>query len=282
MKIQKLVLIAILLCLLVIGYLQFSLIEDTYIIQQKNVVFPYQLNDKKLRVEMTEPVIEIDITNETLEHVRKVEQTEEGKLEIKKVYIDVATLMQKPELPNGCEIVSLTAVLNYYGYDISKTTMSDEYLPKQSFAIKNGKLYGSDPYKAYSGNPRDLKGAFFSYAPPIIEAGKSYFENVGGKHSIEDISGSSREEIMQYLDQGIPVVVWTTLDLSKPKIKYGWYLNETNEYFNAPVNLHVVVLNGYEGNMVHVMNPLEGQITYNADTFFKSYEEMGKHALVVN
>ncbi|MEN2465771.1 C39 family peptidase [Ornithinibacillus sp. JPR2-1] len=33
-------------------------------------------------------------------------------------------MMQKPELPNGCEITSLTSVLNYYDYQVSKTNMA--------------------------------------------------------------------------------------------------------------------------------------------------------------
>ena len=96
-------------------------------------------------------------------------------------------------------------------------------------------------------------------------------------------SGGSREELLEHLYGGTPVVVWTTLDMSPPKVTYSWYFHDTGELFKAPVNLHVLVLNGYDAgtNTVHVMNPLEGQVTYNADTFFKSYEEMGSHALVV-
>ena len=35
-------------------------------------------------------------------------------------YINVKWVSQKPELPTGCEITSLTTVLNYYGYNVSK------------------------------------------------------------------------------------------------------------------------------------------------------------------
>lgn len=256
-------------------------IGSSYIIKQKQVSFPYQLNDEEFRIEINEPVLELQEMNTMLEHIKDVERTADGQIKIKKVYLDVATLMQKPELPNGCEIVSLTAVLNYYGYDISKTEMADKYLPKQPFTKKDGKLYGPDPYIAYGGNPRNWTGAWFSYAPPIVEAAKSYFEAVGRSNSVSDISGSSKEEIIELLNKGIPVVMWTTLDLTKPQIKASWYLYDTGEYFPAPINLHVIVLNGYEGNLVHVMNPLEGQTTYNMDTLFQSYEEMGKHALIV-
>ncbi|WP_251402620.1 C39 family peptidase [Ureibacillus chungkukjangi] len=53
--------------------------------------------------------------------------------------IAVQTVMQNPELPNGCEITSLTAVLNYYGLQVTKTEMADNFLPQQDFRIEEGK-----------------------------------------------------------------------------------------------------------------------------------------------
>jgi uncharacterized protein YvpB len=251
-------------------------------IRQEKIMAPYIINNSELKVEVNNVSQEITFTNEMFKHVRDTERLPDGHIKISKVYMDVQTLMQKPELPNGCEITSLTAVLNYYGFEVSKTEMADNYLPKEPFTVKNNKLYGPDPYKAYSGNPRNLKRAFFSYAPPIVEAANAYINEFGGNGRAADISGSTREQIVDQLNKGIPVIVWTTLDLSDPKINYGWYFNETGEYFDAPVNLHVVVINGYEDNILHVMNPLEGQVTYEAEKFFASYEKMGSHALIVN
>jgi hypothetical protein len=72
-----------------------------------------------------------------------------------------------------------------------------------------------------------------------------------------------------------------TRDLSLLKVEYSWCFHETEEQFNAPVNLHSVVLNGYEDSKVHVMDPLEGQTTYEADTFFESYYALGSHAMMI-
>ncbi|WP_053373306.1 C39 family peptidase [Paenibacillus sp. FJAT-27812] len=253
----------------------------SYTIKQQKINVPYQLSKEEQQLAVNAPEQQLSFTNRVLEHVKDFETTPDGEIKIKKVYIDVDTVMQKPELPNGCEITSLTAVLNYYGYDVTKTEMADNYLPKQPFSTKNKKLYGPDPYQAYAGDPRELKGGFFSFAPPIVEAANLYFDVVGRSSSTTDISGSSREEMIDKLNKGIPVVTWITLDLTPPKMNYGWYYNDTDVYHSAPVNLHVVVLNGYEDGIVHVMNPLKGQATYDADTFFNSYEEMGSHAMIV-
>ncbi len=200
---------------------------------------------------------------------------------VDRAYIPVKNVMQKPELPNGCEIVSLTAVLNYYGYNVSKTAMADYYLPKQAFSWKNGKRYGPDPYKAYAGNPRSASSGWYSFAPPIVKAADNYMATQKNKMKAKDISGSSEKDILAYLNKGVPVVIWVTLDLSKPSTNGHWYLSDSGKYYKAYTNLHAVVLKGYKDGIVSVMNPLKGQVTHKQDEFFKSYEELGKHALVL-
>lgn len=197
------------------------------------------------------------------------------------VYMPVEKLMQHPELPNGCEIVSLTAVLNYYGFKVSKITMADEHLPKQPFSWKQGKRFGPNPHKAYAGNPRSQSAGWYSFAPPIVQASHNYMRTQKNQMLAKDISGSSQEQLMEHVRNGKPVVVWVTLDLSKPVMAGHWYLNEDGKYYKAYTNLHAVVLHGYKDDQVHVMNPLKGHVQYNSKTFFKSYEELGKHALIV-
>ena len=51
----------------------------------------------------------------------KVEAKKETKQDPQEIYLEVSSLLQNPELPNGCEIVSLTAVLHYYGYVPKRT-----------------------------------------------------------------------------------------------------------------------------------------------------------------
>jgi len=241
----------------------------------------YEISEENaFAIEINQENHQVIIESKMKGHIKHALRAENGDIVIDEVYIDVPTVMQNPELPNGCEITSLTAVLNYKGYDVEKTKMADEYLPKEAFYVKDGKLYGANPYVSYAGNPREKNG-FFSYAPPIVEAANLYLDSVEGEEKPIDISGSTRDEIIEYLNQGIPVVIWVTLDLSKPKLNYSWYLMDTGEKKDMPINLHCVVLNGYAGDNVHVMNPLKGQVVYNADAFFQSYLELGSHAMIL-
>lgn len=223
----------------------------------------------------------IVVSNGEINLNKKIEKKDSPKInEMAKVYLPVDTILQLPELPNGCEITSLTSLLTFYKYKINKTEMSDKYLPKQPFHRINNKLYGANPYEAFAGDPRDENG-FFTYAPPIVEAANRYLKEVGGKEVAKDLSGSSRERIIEQIDNGIPVVVWITRDLSPPKVEYSWYLHDTEDKFYAPINLHSVVLNGYNDNEVYVMDPLKGQTTYNTDIFFESYFALGSHAMTI-
>ena len=252
-----------------------------YKIVQHKVMKPYTLNKKELVLEVKKEINEVTIENLPANYVKSYKRSDDGEIKITEVLIPVIPLLQLPELPNGCEITALTALLNYYGYPVLKTEMADTYLKKEPFVRKNGKLYGANPYKAYAGNPRSKSEGFFTYSPPILEAANNYFDVVAGDDYTLDISGSSREEIMHRINRGVPVLIWVTLDLRKPNIKYSWYFHDTGERFDSPTNLHAVVLNGYDGENVHVMNPLVGQTKYKADAFFKSYQELGSHAMVV-
>lgn len=252
-----------------------------YIVKEVSINNAYERNSNEYLLQIENAKEELTIESRIGQHIVNLNRKENGELEIGDVYIPVSPVIQNPELPNGCEITSLTSILNTYGYEISKTEMADNYLPQVPFSVVNDKLYGPNPYDAYAGDPRLIQGGFFVYAPPVVEAAKNYIHDVGGNHQPIDISGSTREEILAYLDQGIPVVVWMTLTLDEPRFNFSWYIHETEELFKAPVNLHASVLNGYFDDKVHVMDPLKGQVIYDADNYFDSYDALGRHALIV-
>lgn len=65
----------------------------------------------------------------------------------------VKPVLQLPELPNGCEITSLTTVLNYYGFDVDKEEMAVRYLPYEEFTFDGNIAIAPDPEDAYAGDP---------------------------------------------------------------------------------------------------------------------------------
>jgi len=196
-------------------------------------------------------------------------------------HIDVPTVLQNPELPNGCEITSLTAVLNYFGIDVHKTEMADVHLPQKSFGYENGKKTGPDPRVAFAGNPRSLNGGWYVFADPIVKAAEGAIAAYGSALKVSNVSGSDQEEILSYIDRNIPVVMWVTLDFSPPIKRGGWSIQGTNEFHSSFTNLHAVVLEGWEDGKVHIMNPLKGHMIIPENLFFESYVALGSQAVVV-
>lgn len=195
--------------------------------------------------------------------------------------IAVPTVMQNPELPNGCEITSLTAILNYYGLNEDKMDLTKHYMPSVKVTKKGNQLYGPDPNVAYAGDPSKLNHGYYVFAPPIVEAANQALLDNKSSFKAMDLTNASREELIDYVKSGVPVLTWVTIDLKKPRTNGSWIVNGTNKKHLIYRNLHAVVLTGYENGKVTIMNPLKGYETIDADLFFKRYEELGSHAVVV-
>lgn len=197
--------------------------------------------------------------------------------------IAVPLVMQKPELPNGCEITSLTAIFNYYGEEVNKLTMADKYLPKEPITVVNGQRVGPNPNDAFIGDPSELQDAFYVYGQPIVEAATSYLADVESTRQARDITGSSINDLKGYIDKGIPLLTWVTInwEAAETMPQAAWVVNGTNELHTPYKNLHAVVLLGLDEEYAYIMNPLTGYEYVHINTFTAAYETLERKAVVV-
>lgn len=193
----------------------------------------------------------------------------------------VPIVLQNPELPNGCEITSLTAMLNYFGIATDKMTMKRDYLPRQDTEIRNGVRYGPNPELAYAGNPASLTDGFYVFANPIMEAANTVLTENSSNLRASNITGASKKDILELVKKGFPVLAWVTIDWQTPRTNSFWIVEETGEKHPIYSNLHAVVLTASNKNSVTIMNPLYGDETIDINTFFSSYEALGSHAVVI-
>ncbi|WP_430790986.1 C39 family peptidase [Virgibacillus flavescens] len=252
-----------------------------YILRQTKVEEPYLTTASTIEVEINQKIEKVRVDIKMPNYIKEYHRDKDNNIVITDVRMDVGVLMQEPELPNGCEITALTCTLNYYGYDATKTNLSDRFLPKKPFENRNGKLYGADPHKLYGGDPRSRDQGFYSYPSPVAEAADQYLISMGKETKAEIINGSSKEEIKGYLNRGIPIIMWITVDLEKPKLGKSWYLYETNEKFDSIRNSHTVVVRGYNENTFYIMDPLKGYVSYDIEKLWASYEAAGKYAMII-
>lgn len=198
---------------------------------------------------------------------------QEGAVKKSSASIGVSAILQNPELPTGCEITSLTTVLQYLGYSVSKETMADDYLPKCEL--------GQGSFWSYFiGNPRS-EYSYGCYAPPIVTAANSYLSNQGSEYSAYNISGSDFSALLNEVADGNPVLVWNTMYLEQSYLTAKW--NIDGEEIQWRANEHCVVLTGYDinGGTVTIADPLRGTVNCNLSTFVSRYKDIQSQAVVV-
>ncbi len=188
--------------------------------------------------------------------------------------LEVETVMQKPELPTGCEVTALTAALNYCGFDIDKLELCDNFLPISSDADLTF-------HEAYIGDPRADNG-FGCYAPVIAVTAENYFDSIDADWAALDLTGTDFHELFYQLEKGRPVVIWASMGLKDVNLTLRWTTDDGDEAWFSALE-HCMVLKGYdeENDIVYVCDPLKGDMEYSLSRFENVYEQMGKQAVII-
>jgi len=183
---------------------------------------------------------------------------------------DFEWLGQYPELPTGCEITSLTSVLNYYGYDVDKEVMADDYLEKGSGSF----------YKMFLGNPRSEHG-FGCMSQPIADAAEKYFDNNSADMVVENVSGMDLDEVFEYVSKGLPMIVWNTMGMLPSYESYEYDADGETLTWRSQEHCVVVIGYDYDAGVVYVSDPMAGIVTRDMETFRTRYEELNRQAVLV-
>jgi uncharacterized protein YvpB len=219
----------------------------------------------------------------------KVEKTEEQTTTIAKVdplavkrrvQLYVKNIQQVPELPMGCEAVSGSIALQWYGFKVDKYTLL-KYQPMDE-APENG-VWG-DPNEVFVGNPRTYKWG--CYSPVIKKAIEDYFEaNKVTGYEVVSLDGSEFTDLYSEIDAGNPIILWVTTwmqDLGKGE---SWKLKDGST-FTWTLHEHCVVLIGYdtERDTVLISDPYDpkGTVEYSRKKVERVYKQLNNMALVIH
>lgn len=185
---------------------------------------------------------------------------------------DFPVLSQYPELPTGCEVTSLTMVLNFNRLAADKCDIADNYLEK-------GEVGTVDFCVAFEGDPRD-EGSYGCYAPVIVKAADKYLTANNSSLKATDLTGTGFTDLFAYIDQGIPVIVWGTLDCEEGHYSVTWEVDGKELAWFTPE--HCMVLLGYSDYQVWVADPVHGDIqVFDRELFRVRYESLGQQAVVI-
>lgn len=187
------------------------------------------------------------------------------------VKLDVKNILQKPYLPNGCEVVSLAIALNYVGYDISPITLYDKFMPKSPY--KKG-----DPWKTFVGNAKGV--GFGCYASCVVETGNHFLSSVDSDKKVYDVSGYSLSYYEKCIDSGIPVIMWGTIEMNgDASVCWEYRMNGKNIIWHT--YSHCLVLIGYTDSTYIFCDPLKSIVEYTKESTNKSFEINYRQACIV-
>lgn len=191
--------------------------------------------------------------------------------------LDVVLIKQNPELKYGCEVTSLAMVLNHAGV---KTDKMDLYrsIQKDPDPIRragNGDILNwGNPADGFVG---DMTGRQAGYA--VFDKPMEALVNRKLPGRAINLTKQPFEKVLEHVSAGYPVVVWTTGDYRLPDRWESW--NHGQQVIKTPLDLHAVVLVGYDANNVYLNDPLSAkkQVRVGKNQFIESWKALQSRAI---
>ncbi|WP_053982848.1 C39 family peptidase [Niameybacter massiliensis] len=188
----------------------------------------------------------------------------------------VPIINQHPELPTGCELTALTMLLQYNGVKVSKQQVAKEVVKVPIPYTSNGKLYGGDPNKGFIGDPFSKNG-FGVYKDAILPIIEKYLPG-----RAEDLSGGDFSQIYKALDEGKPVMLWTTIAMLNVDEKKNYWTTLEGKTIEWKTPEHAMVAIGYDDEYIYLNDPYVGkQRQYKKEIVINRWSDMGKQAIAI-
>ncbi|WP_423408325.1 C39 family peptidase [Heyndrickxia sp. MSNUG] len=185
---------------------------------------------------------------------------------------------QMPELPRGCEVTSLTMMLNYAGKKANKMTLAKQVKKDPTpYRYVDGKRYFGNPHVGFVGDMYSFsKPGFGVFHRPIAELANTYMPN-----RIVNFSGQSFESVLDYVGAGRPVWVITTSTFNYVPGKYWqtWYTPQGQ--VRITYKEHSVLITGYDSKYIYFNDPLDGKKNkrHPKSQFIQGWNQYGKQAI---
>ncbi|MCL6573967.1 MAG: C39 family peptidase [Bacillus sp. (in: Bacteria)] len=193
------------------------------------------------------------------------------------VMLNVVLINQNPELRYGCEVTSLAMVLNYAGVKTNKMELyrSIQKDPDQLTKSQRGDiLHWGNPNDGFVGDMTGKRAGYAVFDKPMISL---INKKLPGR--AVNLTNQPFDQVLAHVSAGYPVVTWTTGDYRLPDRWEGWYHGK--QYIKTPLDLHAVVLVGYDANYVYLNDPLSGkkQVRVGKQQFISSWKALQSRAV---
>ncbi|WP_230199499.1 C39 family peptidase [Bacillus testis] len=190
--------------------------------------------------------------------------------------MDVPLVQQMPELPRGCEVTSLTMLLQYMGHVVDKMVLAKQ-IAHQPY---NDNGFRGNMHTGFVGNMYTFdQPGLGVFVEPIIQLAQTYV----GQNNVIDLTGSSPSKLYELLDKGIPIWVLTNVQF-QPLSDAEFQTWKTKEGpMNVTYSQHSVILTGYTADHLYVNDPLQSRKNrvISRTAFEKSWIQMGSQAMAI-
>lgn len=187
--------------------------------------------------------------------------------------VGVPMLLQNPKLPTGCEVMSLTMVLQYYGFDVNEDLLVDEYL----------RYWSSDYPVGFRGDPRSDDGGMM-WPPALVDTANDYLSTQDTDRHAYDVSDLDFSELIKYIDDNIPIIIWVNETFSD-RLNFDEVIcyYEGREY-HSHYGSHCVVITGYDdtNNKIIINDPLIGESSIEKFQLWAVYDVCGQNAIIIS
>jgi uncharacterized protein YvpB len=271
------------LCLLVsilplLGCSNFSETNETISVKDKNYLQKYEQSPQAVNNEK-DNISPIEVAEKSINQPIKGTPVNINPKK-KSAMLNVVLINQNPELKFGCEVTSLTMMLNYAGIKTNKMELYRSIQKETDPLIRTSRgdiLRWGNPDYGYVGDMTGRRAGTTVFDKPMISL---INQKLPGR--AVNLTNQPFERILEHVSAGYPVVVWTTLDYGLPKRWETW--NHGQQVVRVPLDLHAVVLVGYDENYVYINDPLsvKKQVRIGKERFISSWKSLSSRAVSYN
>jgi len=254
---------------IVFTLLTFLLFLYFFVIFLEKRNFPLNVTNKNVTK------IESPVETKTREEVKK--ENLDQILEVSEI-IDVPVISQLPELPRGCEVTSLSMLLQFKGINVDKMKLAKLIRKDPTpYQVKAGKVFFGHPNEGFVGDMYNITNPGYGvYHKPIKELADHFLPN-----QVVDLTGSDFSKLQASVSNGIPVwvIINTTYKRLPPNEFRTW--DTPKGKVDITYREHSVVITGYDKEYIYFNDPLTSEKNKKApkQEFIDAWVQMGSQAI---
>lgn len=194
--------------------------------------------------------------------------------------LDVPLIKQMPELPRGCEVTSLSMLLQYAGVTADKMELAERIKrDPTAYEKKNGQVYFGHPNEGFVGDMYSFDNPGLGvYHAPVKELAEQYLPG-----QIIDMTGGEFSRIEESISNGMPVWIITNSQYKTlPASEFKTWQTPSGEV-DITYWEHSVVVTGYNADYVFFNDPLTGTKNKKVakQDFIDAWIQMGRQTITL-